>query len=910
MISSADQTSSIDLNGWWQFAADPLDQGLSEGWYQPGHILATAIRVPGAWNAQGVEFSDPEQLAAWEDQRKSLEDEFRKIGWLGDQTESERIAHPFPGPGWYQRSVTVPDDWDFERTELLIEGVERSAMIWINGTACETITSHIVPTRVDITTLVKPGSEMIITIRVDSRPNGSEDPWWGSKDTIDYLFVTWGGLYGGVSLVGSAETGIDDVAFSWEPATPAATVSARVRGRRHDHLGLEVTLLDHDDQPVAAASTSVRGSFAEVTVPVAEARLWSPDSPYLYTLAVRLTGPEGAVDTHQARVGLRELRTEGSEFLLNGLPFFVRGCGDDAIFPDTIAPPADVETYRRRFRVAKGLGFNWVRLHSWVPPIAFLQAADELGMFVQPELPIAYSTLYPPDPSTYDTIRQGWIDLIKTHRLHPSVAVWCMGNEQYEPMPYAEELYRIAKELDPTRLVIDSDGVRLETRDRQTADFHVAQFKEGASIGWDGSKYVFEPVGKPVIAHEVGYFSSLPDPSQRNRFGEGLRPYWLLEAHDQIEQRGWQQEYPEMLRVSQELVRACLKVNTEAIRLSQLNGVSAWLIHDFPNCAEGIVDMFWEPKRVNADWFETFNGPVVVLMRDLERSHLAGSSLRVSPMISCFETALPQQMQLSCRLMINGQEIVECSVSVEVSSPRHPVESLTLSLPDTTGVTKAELVATASWPGGESTNSWDLRLFPAAGPATDAVVDVATGKQANAMIKSDGEPVLVSASWSAEAREQLANGGRVVLLDPRELLTSSAGRYRPASWDGAGHYGIAFDVAHPALAELASDGWADLDLYHVVEGAQIMELPSFSEDAGVLMRCVDLPSRLSLRGVLAEFAVGEGSVLVSGLNFPTALGRDDVAGRFLLDALVRYAASADFRPVTALPGTGTSSILV
>lgn len=98
MISPADQTCSIDLNGSWQFAADPLDQGLSEGWYQPDHVLPSAIRVPAAWNAQGVEFSDPEQRAAWEDQRKGLEDEYRKIGWLGDQPRASGSRTPTPDP--------------------------------------------------------------------------------------------------------------------------------------------------------------------------------------------------------------------------------------------------------------------------------------------------------------------------------------------------------------------------------------------------------------------------------------------------------------------------------------------------------------------------------------------------------------------------------------------------------------------------------------------------------------------------------------------------------------------------------------------------------------------------------------------------------------------------------------------
>lgn len=891
---------SMSLDGEWRFATDPLERGLSDGWYQPDHSLSAAIRVPGAWNAQDVEFDTPQQLAAWEERRKPADDEYRKLGWLGDQCEHERMYHSYPGPGWYQRSVVVPNSWKFDRTELLLEGIERSARIWIDGNQCGNITSQIVPSRVDVTPFIVAGSLITITIRVDARTNPAVDPWWGCKDTLDFVHVVWGGLYGSVSLVGTAETRVENMALAWHPETSTAVITARVDGNWDDHFSLEVTLSDRAG-PIVSKTSPVSDATVEIEVPIADPLLWSPDSPYLYTLDVRLFRPEGMVDTRRARTGLRDLRTDGSEFMLNGVPFFARGYGDDAIFPEAIAPPTDIDTYRRRLTVAKTFGFNWVRLHSWVPPAALLDAADELGMFVQPELPIGYATHFPPDPSTYDTIRQGWTDLITTHGMHPSIPVWCMGNEQYKVMSYAQELYTIAKNLDSTRLVIDSDGVPLGARDRPTADFHVTQFGESTGIGWDGAKYAFEPIGKPVIAHEVGYFSSLPDPSQRDRFGKGLRPYWLMEAHDQVQRRGWQESYPDMLRVSQELVRVCLKVNTEAIRLSQLNGMSAWMIHDFPNTAEGIVDMFWEPKRVAADWFRQFNGPIVVLMRDLERSYLSGHVLQLKPMISCFETRLPQKMRVSYQLLIHGRIITELRATTTVSSPRHDIDPMNLVLPEVTAVTKSELVATASWPGGTSTNSWDIWVYPASAPETEAAVNVALGKQLRAFIEVDDlEPLLVASVWSGESRAWLSSGGRVLLLDPAGFLPSAASPYRPATWNGDGHHGIAFDATHPALASLASDGWADLDLYHVVEGAKVMTLPPAVDDRALLMRCLDELKGVSTRGVLAEFVDRGGRLLVSGLNFAAALERGDAAGRFLLDNLIRYTSDEEFRPAVGL----------
>ena len=93
------------------------------------------------------------------------------------------------------------------------------------------------------------------------------------------------------------------------------------------------------------------------------------------------------IDAQTARVGLREIRVEGKQILLNGQPIFLRGYVDCCIFPQTGYPSWDIEHYRRQFAIAQSYGFNHVRCHSWTPPEPFWQAADEAGMLVQTELP-------------------------------------------------------------------------------------------------------------------------------------------------------------------------------------------------------------------------------------------------------------------------------------------------------------------------------------------------------------------------------------------------------------------------------------------------------------------------------------------------------------------------------------------
>ena len=117
------------------------------------------------------------------------------------------------------------------------------------------------------------------------------------------------------------------------------------------------------------------------------ARLWSDHDPYLYEAIIGLQRDSHTIDRQTRRFGLRSVRTEGQNILLNDEPVFLRGYVDCCIFPETGYPVWDINNYRRQFRIVKSFGFNHVRLHGWTSPKPFWQAADEAGMLVQTELP-------------------------------------------------------------------------------------------------------------------------------------------------------------------------------------------------------------------------------------------------------------------------------------------------------------------------------------------------------------------------------------------------------------------------------------------------------------------------------------------------------------------------------------------
>ncbi len=169
-------------------------------------------------------------------------------------------------------------------------------------------------------------------------------------------------------------------------------------------------------------------------------------------------------------------------------------------------------------------------------------------MMLQPEFPFAYRWDLPATPETRRAALEQWEAVIRLNRNHPSIVSWCMGNEQYDSFDIAGEMYQAAKRLDPTRPVIDSDGCGFKHKDRKTLDYLVVQFGEAHSIGYQDHKYdIPATITKPVIGHEMGYFATLHDLAQIDRFQNGLRPYWLLQTRDLAKKNGLFDVYPDWL---------------------------------------------------------------------------------------------------------------------------------------------------------------------------------------------------------------------------------------------------------------------------------------------------------------------------------------------------------------------------
>ncbi len=894
---------SMDLSGEWEFRIDPEDRGRAEEWFEGKVPFDRKIRVPGAWNAQGVAFESEPQLREYEKLR------LNGTNLPGTDRESEKLFSVFPGPAWYRKTFRIPEKWRGV-SRLVFRGVHRYAEVWVNGVPSGSHLSYLTPMRVDFSRWARPGETVTVVVRVDARRNKAVDPLMGCLDTLDFLYVSWGGLYGKVTLESTGPAWIADV-FA-RPLVRESTVeilaSVVYLGSRRDRpFGVAVEIADPSGRAVARGEGAAE---AAIRVVLPEPKLWTPRTPDLYTARVRLLDEGVERDAVSTRFGMRELAVENGRFLLNGRPVFLRGYGDDCIFPNTVAPPADKEEFRRRLSIARDYGFNYVRHHSWFPPEEYFEAADEVGLMVQPEFPIAYRWDLAATPEAKRRLLEQWGAVIRLRRNHPSLVTWCMGNELYDSFEQAPEMYRIAKTLDPGRLVIDSDGCSFKHRGRATLDFMVVQFNEGASIGFGDGKYSGIPADlmKPVIAHEMGYFVTLPDLSQINLFKGGIRPYWLLQTRDLAASRGVAALYPEWLERSYRLQAVCLKTNIEAARRSRLGGYSAWLFQDYPNCAEGVVDMFFRPKALSAAEFRKFNAPTVLLLDAPRRSFRFGESAAAALLVSRFEDAPSERAALRWELRA-GKEVLASGRKEGLSVASEGVQELAkaeLAIPRRPKAERLTLAAELEDENGKAANEWNLWAFPGERPQEfPRRVRVEEPFQrfgpAGADLRPSEGDLLVTAKADAATLDFLEQGGRVLLLEPEPLFGVEKTNYRLSSWDGGGPSGTAIDREHPALRATPSDGWADLHFYPLIQGSKTVFLDPLPAKVRPIVRCIDRPQRLSHRAYLFEVSAGKGRLVVSGFNFAGALKAEDPAAVFLFDQLIRYAAGRDFAPAATIP---------
>ena len=893
------------LDGEWQFALDPDEIGEKERWFATDKPFSGTIAVPGTWEAQGV--GQP---------------------GLSHPTHMERLPIPlrneYVGSAWYRKVFRLPAGWAGKPVWFKIGGVNSQGWFWVNGSNIGFLNRSCGDYKFDITRLVKEGENTIVA-RVSNKV-------LSRKGLLNWL-DQFGGFYRSIELESTSPVYIDDVwarpDFDGHRADFSVTLSAPQHKPATGDYRLMITVSTlPDGQKAGQAEISINqisGTGTTVSVPVTldPCRLWSPDHPNLYKGEVVLEQSGQAIDSWPERFGVRKIERQGRDIYLNGKKIFVRGFGDDYVYPLTIASPPSRQVHKEHLELARAYGFDYVRLHTHVESPEYFQAADEVGIMVQPELPYegniqATGCCHAP----LDDLNE----LIHQYRRYVSLTTYCGGNEGWHAQEFRDSLFKLAKLLDPTRLFYAQDGPDLSY--------------EGISDLWGGPLGDRPVTGQdihgtmPVILHEYLNLSGPPDYRLAKLFtGAELLPYRQslyeigFDGHKLLVRTepeptssggtnlGISQALAErVILAGQEFQSIYQKLGIELARsFPGVKGYDYWTIVDVGALMpQGLLNMFWQPKRSTARYFRQFNSAAVLLLPDLSpygKDRVFTSGERASYRIegSNYSPEAIDNATASWSAEAEGQVLSQGKLE-HVNIPQGTIAELgriEFTMPQVEHPVEVELRVKID--GRDIENAWDFFCFPAKWPhaklgrswASPAIYQALHAaypglSQASpdlARSKGSAHGVLIVERLDDQAFGFLKAGGKVLLLGLGDFSPLEPGVW--LGWWGPNDQRGTAMTESPAFGNFpAEGGMPSFAIFRIIHDAVLLQ--------DRLVNHVDpLMVTLSRGGYsmsVFQARVGAGKLFATGLDL--LAGKPE--GAYLLDQFVRYVQSDRFEPQNEL----------
>ncbi len=348
---------------------------------------------------------------------------------------------------FYRRTFTVPSTWDGRRVKLNFGAVTWETRVWVNGTSIGSHTGGFDAFSFDITPALKAGENEIV-VGVASPVDGSRYPVGKQRKTPSGIFYTAAsGIWQTVWLEPVRAEHI--TRLDTTPDVPGGALDLVVQGTPGQQATAEVL----SGGQVVGTATGTVGSHLRVPVP--NARLWSPDDPFLYDLRVRLPGGD-AVTGYFGMRSLGKAMVGGvMRPLLNGKFVFQLGTLDQGYWPDGIYTAPTDEALRFDLERQKALGFNMVRKHIKVEPARWFYHADRLGLMVWQDMPSLDSIDEVPNGHTnYESeLRR----MIEQHKSITSIVHWVPFNEGWGEYD-AGRIVDLVRSIDNTRLINHNSG--------------------------------------------------------------------------------------------------------------------------------------------------------------------------------------------------------------------------------------------------------------------------------------------------------------------------------------------------------------------------------------------------------------------------------------------------------------------
>ncbi len=362
---------------------------------------------------------------------------------------------------WYRRTFTVPAAWKNRRLMLNFGAVDYEAEVFVNGQSAGVHTGGYEQFSLDITKYLQGTGPQELIVRVfDPTEAGGQPRGKQTTKPGGIMYTPTTGIWQTVWLEPVAATAIESLHMVPDVDGKLVRVTVNATGATPDTRAA-ITIKD-GNRVVASALVAPGVEFA---IPIKNAKLWSPSSPFLYDVNVTLREGKKPGDQVASYFGMRKISVGMSggvpRMLLNNKFVFEIGPLDQGFWPDGIYTAPTDEALRSDIAMEKTLGFNMVRKHIKVEPARWYYWADRLGIMVWQDMPSPNSYIGNPPPIDRPAFEKQVGNVIRSRWNSPAIIMWVIFNEGQARHDTAQ-LVGMAKALDPSRLVDRDSGAGYE----------------------------------------------------------------------------------------------------------------------------------------------------------------------------------------------------------------------------------------------------------------------------------------------------------------------------------------------------------------------------------------------------------------------------------------------------------------
>ena len=873
LVVQAEESGRMDLSGLWRFQLDPMGFGKTPGSELYLSKLTETITLPGSMDEGG----------------KGIQNIVAHVDRLSRKFE-------YCGQAWYQREVVIPEDWKGKEVILSLERCHWETAVFVDGEPVATDERLSTPNRFILTKQLTPGLHTL-TLCVDNRLKYPMDQW--THGTTEYTQTNWNGVAGRMELIAKPSCYIEKLDIYPDTETGKVKVSLAlhtagdpVKGTLTLHIrekgGKEVC------RAVVPVALSGAGMIEHELILGKDMKLWDEFSPALYDLTAVLD-TEAGEDLRSSVFGMRHVEQGRHHVRLNGRDIHLRGVLDCCVFPITGYPATDVKEWKRIMGTVKDYGMNHIRFHSWCPPEAAFDAADELGLYLQVELPMWIKDVgrY---PARRDFFEKEMYAILDEYGNHPSFILYCNGNENEGDFAVLEDLVKKGQAYDPRHLYSASTA-RTHVKADQYYASHVA-----ANVGDKNRRWITVYEGKPstdwdlceesaidvpVIAHETGQRCMYPNFEEMKKYTGVLEPRNFKVFQDRLARNGMLHQADEFFRATgAHTVLQYKEVNEALLRTSTSGGFQLLGLSDFPGQGSafvGILDAFWESKGlVTPEKFRESCAPVVLLARLPKRTYTNNETFTAKLGIYQFGPEAIRKGQLAWQLEGEAGDIVGSGKISHKEIPFSTVDSLgvvNIPLDKVTAAGKYTLKARIA---GGVCNEWDIWVYPAVKqPASEGYTYVRQWEKAKELLLKGENVLLVPDSCAGRKAHFASHFWNPIMFNWKPMIV-----------------GTCIDHQHPAFRDFPTSYYADWQWWDILNYATAVDLTDMRTLTPVI-QSIDTYEVNRKLGISFEANVAGGKLFVLCVD-PEKDMEKRPAMQQLLTSVRNYVASDRFAPSVSL----------